>query len=105
MSKKKVKVNIEPIVEEKEESVPESAIPEKKLKQANIDWLEAHKHIWEYFRADGVIRNGFDFKEAYRIAREEFDQNAIFCTWCPEDMGNLMRYVYTQYEKYGNSKS
>lgn len=100
MSKKKTKIVVKEPAEEEKEVINKDIIPEKQMKQANIEWLEAHKHIWEYFRADGVIRNGFDFKEAYRIAREEFDDKAIFCTWCPEDMGNLMRYVYTQYEKY-----
>lgn len=83
---------------------PES-IPIKTLKQSNIDWLESHKHHWEMFVSDKIVRNGFNFKEALEIIREEFDEKANFCTWCPEDMGNLMQYLYTQYGNYLNNMS
>lgn len=72
----------------------------KQMKQTNMDWLEEHRPIWNYFAADQVVRNGFDFKKALDIIREEFNEKANYCVWCPEDMGNLMEYLYTQYDNY-----
>lgn len=65
-----------------------------------ITFLEANKHYWTEYKANKVIKH-YDMqlrKELFTIART-FDTKANFCLHCSDDAANLLKYVYTQYEK------
>lgn len=69
------------------------------MRPENKKYLEENIGHWELFKSDQVLRNGFDYDRALIIAREEWDSKAMFCTTCPHDKPNLLKFVYTQYEK------
>lgn len=69
------------------------------MKPENKAWIEAHKHIYDFYIANEVLVGGFDFNKALQIIREEYEPKAMFCTWCKEDMINMLKYLYTQYGK------
>lgn len=65
-----------------------------------IQFLEANKHYWTTYQRDKVVKH-YDIqlrKELFKIARV-FDPKANYCLHCSDDAVNMLKYVYTQYEK------
>lgn len=75
------------------------------MKNEHIQFLDANKHFWTEFKANQAIRH---FDNATRKKLQEialtFDPKAVFCTWCNDDAMNMLKYVYTQYEKGAKKK-
>lgn len=70
------------------------------LTDEQIKFLEDHKHYWTEYKQSQVIKHYDNAmrKKLQEIAKE-FNPKAVFCTWCNDDAANMLKYVYTQYEK------
>ncbi len=72
------------------------------MKENNIKFLQAHVHHWHSLRDAGWMQ-GISIetaKELLRIAQEEYDARYQLALHHPQNVCELMRYVYTQFELY-----
>ena len=72
------------------------------MKQANKEFLDANRHHWVAWENAQIV-NQLDMHvrtELLRIAREEFSVMYNANLWCSPCVCDMLKYVYTQYDKY-----
>jgi hypothetical protein len=72
------------------------------MQQRNIDFLNQHKGIYDFYKISGELRqlDHFTREGLLRVAREEWAANYLCCLTCSGDVIRLIQFCYTQYEKY-----
>jgi hypothetical protein len=72
------------------------------MKEESKSFLETNMHHWEAWRdlqifnqLDYGVRDGF-----LKVIRDEFNPGYLANLWCSPCVVDMMRYVYTQYDKY-----
>lgn len=72
------------------------------MNQESIDFLEKNRHHWELFERvqvvqhlDAATRQGW-----LSVIQKEFNPGYFTDLWCPTCVVELMRYTYTQYDKW-----
>ena len=72
------------------------------MKPENTAYLEAHRGIWTmYERAKIITHMDQSVKDGLlRVIREEFDPGYLVNMWCGVCVVDMLKYVYTQYDKW-----
>jgi hypothetical protein len=72
------------------------------MKQENKEFLDANRQHWiAWERAQIVVQLDMHVRsELLRIAREEFNVMYNANLWCSSCVIDMLKYVYTQYDKY-----
>src|SRR5438132_6024183 len=67
------------------------------MNKNNIDYLRRHIHHWHTLRDAGYIQNvsGEIAEELLRIAQQEFDPRYLTCLRHPQNVCELIKYVYS----------
>lgn len=76
------------------------------MKQSSIEILEKHKHHWFTLKNAGYINN-LDYPvklEIQSVIQAELDPHYHENLWCGECLTNMIRRIYTHYEKYLESQ-
>lgn len=72
------------------------------MRQENIDFLNANRHHWELWKTAQIF-NQLDSHvkdRLLRIVQEEFSATYIANLWCSPCVVDLLKFAYTQFDKY-----
>ena len=64
----------------------------------NKAFLESLKPIWEFYKLCDEIKS-FDRPRLLQLVRQEWDSRYLCCLQCGADVGLLLKFAFTQYEK------
>jgi hypothetical protein len=73
---------------------------------SNEQYLESKYYHWVALRDGGFIKDlsNEERQTMLNILRQEWEPKALYCLTCMDDVANMLRNVFTQYDRYKASK-
>lgn len=72
------------------------------MRQESINFLEEKKPVYDMLVKAGIVvqLDGATRQGILNVIREEWDPGYLADLWCAPCVQTMIRYAYTQYEKY-----